>query len=146
MADLQVRKLHPGFGAEIAGLRPEIPLDDDTCRQLRELFDERGLLVFRDIDIDEAFQRYLAHMLIGQELPAEPAPGKSPDGGTRRKPMFISNKESGGAAPYGSPRSTTASTTLNTAVALPMARANVSTATRLNAGARRSARSASRRS
>ena len=74
---LQVRELHPGFGAEVAGLRPEIPLDDETCGQLRELFDERGLLVFRDLDIDPSFQRYLAHMLIGQEAPPEAAPVKS---------------------------------------------------------------------
>jgi alpha-ketoglutarate-dependent taurine dioxygenase len=101
MADLQVRELHPGFGAEITGLRPEIPLDDDTTRQLRDLFDERGLLVFPDLDIDPAFQRYLAHLLIGQEPPAESPPVKTPDGATRREFMFVSNKEPGGGAPYG---------------------------------------------
>ena len=99
--DLQVRELHPGFGAEVAGLRPEIPLDDDTVRQLRELFDERGLLVFPDLDIEAPFQRYLAHVLIGQEPPADPAPGTSPDEAARRQFMFVSNKEPGGGAPYG---------------------------------------------
>jgi taurine dioxygenase len=57
--------------------------------------------VFRDLDIDQSFQRYLAHMLIGQEPPADPAQGKSPDGATRREFMLVSNKEPGGGAPYG---------------------------------------------
>jgi taurine dioxygenase len=53
-------------------------------------------LVFRELDIDEPFQRYLAYALIGQSVPA----GGSGDGGVTRY-MLVSNKEPGGGAPYG---------------------------------------------
>jgi alpha-ketoglutarate-dependent taurine dioxygenase len=98
MGELKVRELHPAFGAEIQGLEPKIPLDDDTIRRLREVFDERSVLVFRDLDIDEDFQRYLVFTLVGEE---PPAPGVRPEQAHRNGPMLVSNKEGGGAAPYG---------------------------------------------
>ena len=54
------------------------------------------MLVFRDLDIDEDFQRYLVFTLIGQEPPAE-----APEHTHRSGPMLVSNKAEGGAAPYG---------------------------------------------
>jgi taurine dioxygenase len=101
MADLQVRELHPGFGAEVEGLDPQIPLDEETCRRLRDLLDERGVLVFRNLDIDQAFQKYLAHMLIGQEVPQSEPGAEGRAGDERRDFMFVSNRETGGGAPYG---------------------------------------------
>jgi taurine dioxygenase len=95
-AQLKIRALHPALGAEVEGLEPKIPLDDDTVRQLREAFDDRGVLVFRNLDIDEDFQRYLVFTLVGEEPPAERQERLHRDG-----PMLISNKEEGGAAPYG---------------------------------------------
>jgi alpha-ketoglutarate-dependent taurine dioxygenase len=94
MPDLDVRPLHPAIGAEVTGLVPSIPLDDETLRQLRAAFDEHAVLVFRDLDIDEAFQRYLVFMLIG-----EPEPG--PEDAAEKVPMLVSNKVENGAAPYG---------------------------------------------
>jgi taurine dioxygenase len=96
MGELETTDLHPAFGAEVVGLQPGIPLDEDVRRQLVELFDERGLLVFRDLDIDEPFQHHLVYTIIGQEVPAD-RPG---DDNVRRY-MFVSNKEPGGGAPYG---------------------------------------------
>jgi alpha-ketoglutarate-dependent taurine dioxygenase len=96
MGELEVRDLHPAVGAEISGLEPKIPLDDATLAQLREVFDERSVLVFHDLDIDEDFQRYLVFALIGQEPPA-----KAPEHQGRSGPMLVSNKADGGAAPYG---------------------------------------------
>jgi taurine dioxygenase len=96
MSDLEVRTLHPALGAEIRGLEPQIPLDDATIATLRDLFDDRGVLVFRDLDIDEDFQRYLVFTLIGEQPPAERQERLHRDG-----PMLVSNKEEGGAAPYG---------------------------------------------
>jgi alpha-ketoglutarate-dependent taurine dioxygenase len=96
MGELEVRDLHPAVGAEISGLEPKIPLDDATLTQLREVFDERSVLVFHDLDIDEDFQRYLVFALIGQEPPAE-----APERQGRSGPMLVSNKADGGAAPYG---------------------------------------------
>ena len=88
---LQVRELSPELGAEITGLEPRIPLDPDTVEQLQRAFDERKILVFPNLDIDEAFQRYLVWTLIGEEPPAE----------LTATPMHVSNKEENSAAPYG---------------------------------------------
>jgi alpha-ketoglutarate-dependent taurine dioxygenase len=96
MAGLQVRELHPALGAEIRGLEPSIPLDDVTVGKLKEILDDRGVLVFPDLDISEDFQRYLVFTLVGAEPPAE-----RPESPTRKGPMLVSNKEEGGAAPYG---------------------------------------------
>src|SRR5262245_33322577 len=100
MAELTARELTPGFGAQVEGLDPRIPLDAATCTRLRELFDERQLLVFPGLDIGKAFQEYLAFMLIGQETPAD-EPSDTGAGNERRGYMMVSNKEPGGGAPYG---------------------------------------------
>ena len=55
------------------------------------------MLIFRDLDIDEDFQRYLVYTLIRAEQPAKSAT----DHGTKRAPFLVSNKEPGGGAPYG---------------------------------------------
>jgi taurine dioxygenase len=67
MADLQVRNLKPEFGAEVTGLNPVTPLDPATVRQLRALFDDRGLLVFPQLKPDARFQTYLAEQLVQDE-------------------------------------------------------------------------------
>jgi alpha-ketoglutarate-dependent taurine dioxygenase len=102
MAKLKVQELNPALGAQIEGLEPRIPLEDETIRQLRKAFDERGVLVFRDLDIDEDFQRYLVYTLIGEKPPT--ASGDAGDGSgdeRRATPFLVSNKEPGGGAPYG---------------------------------------------
>jgi alpha-ketoglutarate-dependent taurine dioxygenase len=91
MTALSVRSINPAVGAEIEGLEPRLPLDDDTMDQLRAAFDDRGLLVFRDLDIDEEFQRYLVFSLIHEPIPAA----------TEKTTISVSNKLKGGAAPYG---------------------------------------------
>jgi len=96
MAELKVRDLSPALGAQIEGLEPQMPLDEETCHQLQALFDERSVLVFHDLEIDEAFQRYLVYTLIGEEPP--PGQNKADDA---RPPFLVSNKEPGGGAPYG---------------------------------------------
>ena len=98
MAELEIRGLHPALGAEIEGVTPSIPLDGRTMKVLRSAFDAHGVLVFRDLDIDEQFQRYLAYALIGAQPPKEgQRPESTPTGG----PMLVSNKVEDGAAPYG---------------------------------------------
>ena len=96
MGELEIRELHPEVGAEIRGIDPQIPLDDATLARLREVFDERSVLVFPDFDIDEDFQRYLVFALIGEEPPPQ-----APEHDAHRGPMLVSNKADGGAAPYG---------------------------------------------
>ena len=68
MADLDVQSLMPAFGAAITGLNPVAPLDPVTIRQLRSLFDERGLLTFPGLRPDARFQTYLAEQLISDQI------------------------------------------------------------------------------
>jgi alpha-ketoglutarate-dependent taurine dioxygenase len=90
VAELEIRALNPAVGAEVEGLEPVWPLDEDTLAQLRSAFDQRGVLVFRDLDVDETFQRRLVYGLIGEEAPEE-----------EKRTQLVSNREPGGAAPYG---------------------------------------------
>src|SRR5215831_5321757 len=92
MARLHVRNISDAFGAEIEGLDPRSDLDGEVRQVLRELFDDRSVLVFRGLDIDSACQDKICRMLIGDE-----GPGSS----TQRAPYYVSNKEPGGNAPYG---------------------------------------------
>jgi len=94
MPSITARNLSPAFGSEVSGLEPRIPLDAETIRTLRALFDERGLLVFPDIDADLKFQTYLSELLIGNDVP-------DPDALTIKDGFQISNREPKGAAPYG---------------------------------------------
>jgi taurine dioxygenase len=94
MAQLRVRNLHPALGAEIEGLDPRRPLGDDEVSRLRAAFDDRGVLVFRDLDIDEAKQRYLVYTILGEEPPAGRDEGD-------HVPWIVSNRVEAAAAPYG---------------------------------------------
>ena len=91
-----VRRLRPEFGAEIEGAALNRPLDDEAVRQLRDLFDDRGLLVFRDVEIDTVLQEQLTYALIGREVPESGSVDRTPP-----KETFISNKVEGGIAPFG---------------------------------------------
>jgi taurine dioxygenase len=97
MGELQTRKLNPEFGVEVIGLEPRVPLDEKTLQTLRKLFDEESLLLFRDLDIDMAFQSYLSYALIGKEPPPR---GVTPALDPERE-YYVSNKEPGGGAPFG---------------------------------------------
>jgi alpha-ketoglutarate-dependent taurine dioxygenase len=89
---VEIRPLNGTFGAEVVGLEPTVPLDAATCAQLRAAFDERGLLVFRDLDLTFDAQVYLTKMLIGRENDGAAPPGDS---------WYISNERDDAAAPYG---------------------------------------------
>jgi taurine dioxygenase len=87
----RVTPINPALGAEVHGFEPGMVRDSEVVRELREAFDDRGLLVFRGLDIDEATQRTLVFTLI-----SEPQPD-----GAERTTIRVSNKEENGAAPYG---------------------------------------------
>jgi alpha-ketoglutarate-dependent taurine dioxygenase len=94
MSQITVSNLAGAFGAEVAGVEPQIPLDAETIQTLRKAFDERGLLIFRDFEIDIKFQTYLSELLSGVDVP-------DPDKLTIKDNFLISNREPTGAAPYG---------------------------------------------
>jgi len=99
MSALQLRELTPAFGTEVTGLDPAAALGDpDTCRRLQQQFDTRGVLVFRDLDIDETTQANLVRMLIGM---GPLGPGETASGRPGGETFYVSNKEEKGGAPYG---------------------------------------------
>jgi taurine dioxygenase len=73
-----------------------VPLDATTRHTLRKLFDERGLMVFRDFHVDLAFQTYLSRMLVGEEP-------QSTGTGAAAPPIeyYVSNKEADAGVPFG---------------------------------------------
>jgi len=92
MAGIQVTDIGPVFGSEVAGVDLRTELDAETCETLRSLFDDRGVLLFRDVDFDYASQQRLCRMLIGDEGSEDAA---------SQVPRFISNVEAEGLAPFG---------------------------------------------
>jgi alpha-ketoglutarate-dependent taurine dioxygenase len=72
MADLKIRDLCREFGAEVTGLDPTTPLTPQVASQLRDLFKQRGMLVFPDLRPDARFQTWLAEQMVSEE-PVDPA-------------------------------------------------------------------------
>jgi alpha-ketoglutarate-dependent taurine dioxygenase len=95
MAQLEVRDLTPAFGAEISGFDPKAPLDDDTRALLQKLFDTRGLLLFRNIDLPHAEQIKLSKMLIRKENTEGTGEALPED------KFYVSNRRPDSAAPFG---------------------------------------------
>jgi alpha-ketoglutarate-dependent taurine dioxygenase len=94
MSDIDVRTLTPAFGADVSGIDLREPLDPATCTRLQQLFDERGILRFRNVELAHADQLRLCEMLI-----------RKPGGGEGSAPIedtfYISNRRPRSAAPFG---------------------------------------------
>jgi alpha-ketoglutarate-dependent taurine dioxygenase len=93
MVQFEIRDITPDFGAEIVGFEA-VELEPETRDLLRRTFDERALLVFRDLDIDRDYQTYLIDALIDYDRPADAVK-------QRQREMLVSNKEPEGNAPFG---------------------------------------------
>jgi taurine dioxygenase len=91
MAQFETRDITPTFGSEVVGFEPG-KLDADDRAVLRRVFDQRGLLIFRDLDIDREGQTTLVDALIAYGRPTDAAKNDN---------YVVSNKEPGGYAPYG---------------------------------------------
>jgi taurine dioxygenase len=96
MTKLEFRDLTPAYGSEVTGLDPSTELDDEDIDALRAAFDERSLLLFRGLDIDDTYQQYLAKLVIGHDGPT--GDGKDVDAADA---FMVSNRENDGGAPYG---------------------------------------------
>jgi taurine dioxygenase len=98
MASFRTRELCPGFGAEVLGLEPTIDMDEDDRVALRELFDEKGLLLFRDGGEGRLFQSFLVRLLDGEEDLSEQSIAET---AARQESFYISNTLEDAAAPTG---------------------------------------------
>jgi taurine dioxygenase len=97
MTQLHLRELKPEFGTEVNGLDVGAAVHDrELRRELQALFDSRGVLVLRDLEIDQLQQTNLSRMLIRLDPIDVLPPGRA-----QADPMYVSNKEDRGAAPYG---------------------------------------------
>jgi alpha-ketoglutarate-dependent taurine dioxygenase len=64
---MQVRDLKPGFGSFIAEFDPNAELVGEAGDRLRRLFDERGALIFRGLNIDHDTQGQICRALLGDD-------------------------------------------------------------------------------
>ena len=92
---LQFRDLSQPLGAEVTGFDPEAENDDETWHLLSQAFDDRGLLVFRDVELDSARQHHIVERLYAS---GDPGTGEQP---TNQRFSYVSNAEPDGGAPYG---------------------------------------------
>jgi taurine dioxygenase len=97
-SQFRVRDLHHAFGGEIIGLDLSQRLDGETIALVREVFNARGLVLFRQVDLDRPFQYYLSEILMGHD---PPSPEESEIGAAKQGHFFISNKDPEAAAPFG---------------------------------------------
>src|SRR5262249_34907523 len=95
MGRLTFRALNPALGAEVDGFDPQAEHDDATWRELSARFDDRAVLVFRDVDLDTAHQHRLVERLF--------AGGRSVEVGPEVEATWtsVSNKRPDSAVPYG---------------------------------------------
>ena len=92
---LEIQETARPLGAEVKGLDPTVTLSEEDVRRLHEAFDKRGVLIFRDLDIEQGFQAQLCELLIGVES------GRGGSGESDVQESYISNRKAGAAAPYG---------------------------------------------
>jgi alpha-ketoglutarate-dependent taurine dioxygenase len=103
MSAPEIRPLHPALGVEVTGIDVSRRLDDEEIRFLRGVFDQHGLVLFRDVDpdvCDRPRQAYLCELLrVADHVPTE----KEAQALSDQQPGFwISNKMEGAAGPFGS--------------------------------------------
>jgi taurine dioxygenase len=95
--DFAINDLDAACGAEVLNFNSQSVLDETDRRRLRRAFDERGVLVFRDIDLDWETQQFLSGMLVGRaDFPHEAAVDE-----TVKRVAYVSNKVPGALIPYG---------------------------------------------
>jgi alpha-ketoglutarate-dependent taurine dioxygenase len=99
MTSYDAEDLCPALGAEITGIDVGRRLDDDEVAFLRRVYDDRGLVLFRGVDLDRTRQAYLCELL---NVPGEPpSEAYAAELAQRQGTFTISNKVPSAAAPFG---------------------------------------------
>jgi taurine dioxygenase len=98
VAKFDVHELSPALGAVIEGLDPRATFDGETVSQLRELFDDRGVLLFRELEIPAPAQAYLTGLLVGKDALVERAAVLSR---AHIYENYVTNRDENGYAPFG---------------------------------------------
>jgi alpha-ketoglutarate-dependent taurine dioxygenase len=99
VTEFVIDEIRPEFGAEVRGLDIHKALDEGDRRRLREAFDNRGALLFREVEITSEDQMAIAGILVGADVPSDRT-------GLERfahlYPTNVSNRDEDGNAPHGS--------------------------------------------
>jgi alpha-ketoglutarate-dependent taurine dioxygenase len=103
MTEWRTSPLNDGFGAEVEGFDPRTDLDGRGRTRLLELFDDRSVLLFRDLDLDRGGLEDLVRLLSGETELDDGYASDSPGSGRKAKvrDIFVSNKEAGAGVPFG---------------------------------------------
>jgi alpha-ketoglutarate-dependent taurine dioxygenase len=93
MSALKVKQLDAPFGAEVHGVKLDA-LDEDAVLELQRAFDEHGLLVIRDPELEYPTQQKVVEMLVREDL-------SSPDELDVQPSAYVSNREEGASSAAG---------------------------------------------
>ena len=94
MPELTTRDVGPGFGTIVEGFEPSMFADAATAATLQDLFDTRGVIVIRGVELTYAEQTEMCELLIRKpttrvsDVPTEDR-------------WYVSNVRPNSAAPYG---------------------------------------------
>jgi taurine dioxygenase len=97
MTGFEIRNCDAVIGAEVLGFDPKVVPGEDDRRRLRQAFDERSVLVFRDVEIDFDTQQYLSDLVVGRSI----LPEDSAVEDDRKMFSHVSNRIEGSLIPYG---------------------------------------------
>ncbi len=95
---LAATDLGPSFGSEIHGLDPAVPLTEADRMFIRSVFDVRGVVVFRGLDIGRDHQMMLTLLVHGDP---DLSDGHVAACAAQQSRFYISNRIEGAAAPFG---------------------------------------------
>jgi alpha-ketoglutarate-dependent taurine dioxygenase len=90
-----MRDLSPVLGTEVEGFDPQSQVDDETWHVLSRTFDDRGVLVFRGIELDAPMQHRMVERLHASGALAD-SERAAAEGFS-----YVSNTEPDGGSPYG---------------------------------------------
>ncbi len=94
MAELKTRDVGPGFGTIVEGYQPSMLDDAGIVATLQELFDTRGVIVIRGVELSYAEQTQICELLIRKSA-------TTPSDVPTEDHWYVSNVRPNSAAPHG---------------------------------------------